>query len=399
MSITVEQAIEQIQKQVQGIKEYESVAIDEIEGRILGDDLVATMNQPPFPRSPLDGYALNSQDVVGASVDKPVVLRVIDTINAGECSHVKWNAKTAVRIMTGAPIPVGFDCVIRQEDTDYGNEMVEIYKEHKAYENYCYEGEDVKKGEILIKKNTKLNYIHSGIIASQGIPNVCVYQKPKVLLITTGSELVDITSPINGGEIYNTNLYTLKARLKSLGFLVDALAWLDEEKGLAEYIRLNHERFHCIITTGGVSVGVKDIIHDLQRELEEKPIFHGVVLKPGTPLMYWKYNKTPILSLSGNPFAAFATFELFARPMLSVIANNDEIMVRWTKGIMKDSFEKHSPKRRFIRAHYREGVVNLHGKNHSSGSFADTAYCNCLIDIEEGNKGLKRGEEVKVVLF
>ncbi len=175
--------------------------------------------------------------------------------------------------------------------------------------------------------------------------------------------------------------------------------WLILEERLAEYISRNYKKFHCIITTGGVSVGAKDIIHDFQRELGEKPIFHGVELKPGTPLMYWEYKNTPILSLSGNPFAAFATFELFARPMLSVIGKDAEIMVCWTTGVMEECFKKHSPKRRFIRAYYRDGVVNLQGKNHSSGSFADTAYCNCLIDIEEGNEGIERGEAVKVVLF
>ncbi len=399
MSITVEAAIEQIQKQVIGTKEKEWVLMDEIEGRILVEDLFATMNQPPFNRSPLDGYALGSKDIVGASRENPISLKVMDTIYAGGYSSAKWEAGVAVRIMTGAPIPEGFDCIIRQEDTDYGTDIVEVYKEHKAFENYCYEGEDVKKGALLLKKNTKLNYVHSGILASQGIQEVKVYKKPKVLLITTGSELVDIKEELKGGKIYNTNLYTLKGRLKNLGFEVEALMWQDEEIGLAEYIRSQHERVQCVITTGGVSVGAKDIIHDVQRELGTKPIFHGVELKPGTPLMLWRYKETPILSLSGNPFAAFATFELLARPMLSTISHDETIMPRWSTGEMRDALKKHSKKRRFIRAFYQEGMVYLNADNHSSGSFVDTAYCNCLVDIEAGNTGIEKDAQVSIVLF
>ncbi len=399
MTVTLEEAINIIQQNCVPLFKKEIVGIDDIEGRILCDDLHAAIDQPPFNRSPLDGYALNSKDIVNASKETPVILPVINSIHAGDVSHVSWSQMSAVRIMTGAPIPDGYDCVLRQEDTNYGDDKVAIYKSLRAYDNFCYQGEDTKIGQILLKAHTKLNFIHCGILASQGISEVSVYAKTKVLLITTGNELVDINEPLQEGSIYNTNLYTLKCRLKELGCNVHALIWKDDQKTLSDYLEANQTNFDCIITTGGVSVGAKDIIHDVQKTLGILPIFNKVLMKPGTPAMFWKLGSTPILSLSGNPFAAFATFELMARSMLSHMGSDPSIMPKWVDGIMGSDFDKPSLMRRFIRAHQEHGVVKVDIDNHSSGAFADTAYCNCLIDIPPGNEGLSQGEFVRLVLF
>ncbi|ONI47550.1 hypothetical protein AN644_04920 [Candidatus Epulonipiscium fishelsonii] len=399
MTVELEQAVEIISKNIKVKDETEIVDIEEIENRILAKDIYAKINQPPFNRSPLDGYAVNSIDTQAASKDTPVKLKVIGNTYAGDNNDIIGELATAVRIMTGGPIPSGYDCIIRQEDTDYGDKEVQIYVNHKPYQNYCFKGEDIKEGELLLKKGTVLNYVHVGILASQGISAVEVKGKTNILLLTTGDELIDIHDKLTNGKIYNTNLYTLKSRLKCLGVNVLAKTFKDETLEIANYIKNNHNQYDAIVTTGGVSVGVKDIIHDVQKELSITPIFNKVNLKPGTPAMFWKYNETPILSLSGNPFAAFVTFELMAKAMVSLIGENINIIPTWIDGIMGDEFNKSSNKRRFIRALYDNGTVKIKVNNHSSGAFTDTAYCNCLIDIESGNKGLHKGDKVKVVLF
>ncbi len=395
---TLEQALEIIKSQPTKNLSTQTISIDNLQGRILAEDILATLNQPPFNRSPLDGYAVNHSDIQSATKENPAVLKVIDTVYAGGFSTATWSKGSVVRIMTGAPIPEGFDCIIRQEDTNYGETTVEIYQSLGEYDNFCFAGEDTKTGDKLIQKHTKLNYIHAGILASQGITSVKVFSQPSVLLITTGDELETLENPLSGGKIYNTNLYTLKARLASLMMDTTALSFGDDYQLMADYIKENHHRYHCIITTGGVSVGVKDIIHNVIEELSGQILFYKVKLKPGTPALFWKYENTPILSLSGNPFAAFATFELLGRTLLSCVSKDSSIMPQWSVAKVRGTFLKKTSTRRFLRACCKDGVVSLDIDNHSSGSFSSTSYCNCLIDILE-NVELQDNDTVKIVKF
>ena len=163
--LTLEQASEILLEQVELIEEKEEVILWSVLGRILAEDIVAKKDQPPFPRSPLDGYAVRSVDIVNASKETPVVLRVIDEVMAGHMSKKEVTEGTAIRIMTGAPIPDGADCVIMQENTNYGETTVEIYKSLKAFKNYCFQGEDYKIGDKLLSKGTRLGAVEIGILA------------------------------------------------------------------------------------------------------------------------------------------------------------------------------------------------------------------------------------------
>ena len=159
------------------------------------------MDQPPFPRSPLDGYAVRSMDVQGASRENPVKLNVVERVCAGMYPQKKVGPGEAIRIMTGAPIPEGADGIIMQEQTDEGEQAVEIYRPVKAYGNYCFQGEDVEKGVLLFRKGTRIRHMHVGIMASQGIENVQVYRVPEIGVMATGDELTvsytHLTLPTN----------------------------------------------------------------------------------------------------------------------------------------------------------------------------------------------------------
>lgn len=191
--IPLEEAVERIYEAVKPLAETEC-DLEAADGTILSESYQAQYDQPPFPRSPLDGYALRGEETKGASREHPVVFPVVDQLCAGDRSNICVNPGQAVRIMTGAMIPEGANAVIRQEDTDLGEKQVSIWEEVKPYGNYCFQGEDYHAGDILVKEGTRLDYISIGILASGGKKRVKVRKIPRISLITTGNELIDLES-------------------------------------------------------------------------------------------------------------------------------------------------------------------------------------------------------------
>lgn len=395
--ITLEQAIETIIQAVQ-TKQPIKLPLTQICGEILAEDVTAAIDQPPFPRSPLDGYAFRGKDSAGASKEHPVRLKVVDKIYAGGTSSVTVQPGEAVRLMTGAMIPNGADCVIRQEDTDYSEDVVELYREIKPFQNYCRQGEDYQKGTLLLKAGTKLDFAAVGVLASNGVSAVRVYPKPKVGIIATGDELFDPGKPLPSGKIYDSNLFMMRARLHELGLETKAMQIGDSYDKVADGIVQLLESTDAVITTGGVSVGQKDILNESLPYLSAETLFHGLKMKPGSPAIFSIYRGKPVLSLSGNPFAAAATFELLARPMLAKLANDSTLNCKTTTAILATPFQKASPNRRFVRGLFQNGAVTL-PQGHSSGQLSSMVGCNCLVDIAAGSGALKEQTLVKVVLL
>ncbi|MGN0144747.1 MAG: molybdopterin molybdotransferase MoeA, partial [Clostridium sp.] len=187
--IQLEEAVSIMTEVTRKIDETEEVVLEEGNGRILGEDIYAPVNNPPFDRSPLDGYAVIAEDTKGACRDNPVTLRVIDEVFAGGCSKKTLKTGEAVRIMTGAKLPSGCDAVIKQENTDEGMNTVEIYEELKKHSNYCFEGEDIAKGNFLMKKGDVLSYVHIGILSSMGYSKIKVKRNINAALLVTGDEV------------------------------------------------------------------------------------------------------------------------------------------------------------------------------------------------------------------
>lgn len=212
---------------------------------------------------------------------------------------------------------------------------------------------------MLLKKGTRLDAAALGVLASAGLTEVEVCRRPRVGLLTTGDEVVESGSPRPAGKIYGANQLLLAARLAELGFEFRATHRGDDPAAVAEVMGELLAGCDLLITTGGVSVGDKDIFHQALPLLGAEQVFWRVDLKPGTPAMYSVYQDKPILSLSGNPFAAFTTFELLARPLLAVLSG--EPGPRWGEGVLDTPFPKASPKRRFIRGRYENGHITLAG--------------------------------------
>ena len=398
--IELEEAVSIMEESIYEIDEFEEIKLEEADGKVLGEDIYAPVNNPPFDRSPLDGYAVIAEDTKNACRENPVILKVIDEVFAGGFSTKTINHGEAVRIMTGAKLPEGCDAVIRQENTDEGMDTVKIYEELKKHDNYCFEGEDIKKGTLLMKKGETLSYIHIGVLSSMGYSKVKVRRNIKAALLVTGDEVDIPGNPLKEGKIYDSNMHIFNARLKEFGINITACEIVgDDYRIVGDKIKEVIDDADIVITTGGVSVGKKDILHEALPYIGAETLYWKVALQPGTPAMFSLYKGKPVLSLSGNPFASLATFELLGRPVLQKLTGNSKFITKRVTAVMDSDFNKLSRVRRFIRAHYENGKVTLSTGKHSSGILSSMIGCNALIDIKAGTKKLSIGDEVNIILI
>ena len=356
--------------------------------------------QPPFPRSPLDGYAVRSEDIKGADREHPVKLKVIDEVTAGYMSKKYVESKTAIRIMTGAPIPDGADCILGQEDTDYGEDILIVYEEIKPYQNYCFQGEDYKAGKCLLSKGTVLSAVDVGVIAGTGREKIKVYRKPRAVILTSGDEIRLPGEPLTEGKIYDNNLHTMGIQLGFWGVDVIAKERAEDKAELAaERIRQMAKDADIIITSGGVSVGKKDIMHEVLDLLGCERIFWKIAIKPGMPTLCATYQGKLMICLSGNPYGAAVNLELLGRPVFAKMMRREDLAIERKKGVMENAFPKRSGVTRYVRSYYNGGKVRIADGSNDSGILSNMCGCNCLLEIPAGTPRVDVGDEVTVVML
>ncbi|EHA6441377.1 molybdopterin molybdotransferase MoeA [Clostridium perfringens] len=400
--IALEEALEILNKNTKALKS-EVVSIKDSLKRVLYGDVKSNINNPPFNKSVFDGYAFKSEDSKGTSKENPIELKIVDEIFAGMWPEIEIKHGEAIRIMTGAPIPMGADCVLKQEETERHGDLVKIFKEMKSYENISFMGEDIKIGETLIKKGKRLDYADLGIMASSGISEILVYKKPRVSIISTGDEVCDINSTLKPGKIYDSNLYSLSARIEELGYNVLSMEHVgDNILKIGEAIEKAFEKSDIVFTTGGASVGEKDLMQKVSESIGFEKLFWKIKIKPGSAVVCSKKEEKILISLSGNPNAALTTFELLGKPVLKKLEGEEEnINIKREKGVLMDSFNKKSPQRRFLRGNviYDEKGAKVYITQIKSGNgiLSSLLNANCLIEIEKGNEGLNRGEVVNII--
>lgn len=403
IGIELEEAIDILLTNVKDIQDIERKGILDALGYILAEDIYAGINNPPYDRSPLDGFALNHTSTKNCSRENPVHIHIEAEVMAGDYYEKIVEENSGVRIMTGAPIPRGCNCVIKQEEVEYSEDIkiLKVYKELKEYENFCFEGEDFLKGELMIEKGSLLTPNHIGVLASLGTSEVLVYRKPVVGVLITGDELVQPGRELTSGKIYNSNLFTLAAKLKKLGVEVKCYPHIaDETNTVADFILEKIKDVDLFITTGGVSVGKKDIMHDVIEVMNGKRLFWRVNIQPGTPVLASLHEKKILLSLSGNPFAAMVNFELLARPVLHKLSRGmvgDTVRKKCV--VSEGEFPKKTSRRRFVRARYINDRIHLTSSKHSSGQISSTLDKNAIIDIKSGTPWIKKGDVVEVLVI
>lgn len=392
----IEECVDLFLKKVTPVSETECVPITAACGRVAARAVRVEQPVPAFPKSAMDGYAVRAADVAHASKEQPIVLNVLGENCAGDCNEFSYVPNSAVRVMTGAYIPEGFDAVIRQEDTDYGMDKVAVYASLKPYMNYCKVGEDMKAGEIVVEEGSLITPMHVGLLASIGTESVEVYRRLRVALVSTGSELTPIGTALEKGKIYNSILYILKAAVEREGFAVSYERVCADEEALLERMLL--EAADCadiVITTGGVSVGKKDLLPAVLDKVGAKRLFARANIQPGTPTIGSVLNGTPILSLSGNPYAAVVNFEIYFWELAAAMTRNDALKPVVGTAVLKSDYPKINRLRRFVRAYEENGEVSLPVQTHASSVISNMTQCNCYLDIAPGT-ALSVGDLVTV---
>lgn len=393
--LTVKESQKILKENIKTCRDMEKVSLYEAVDKILAEDLYSPINVPEFPKSAMDGYAVRSEDFIDL---KPKKLKVMDKVVAGDSIEISANKNTAIRIMTGGEIPRGYDAIVKQEDTDYGQDIVQINKIPKKYDFYCPMGEDIKKGELLIKKGTLIRGVHIGIIASVGLEKVNIIKPLKTSILSTGSELLAPGEKLEPGHIYGSTNYIMGTEILKSGIkLVRSDICKDDMESLEREILSELETCDVLITTGGVSVGEKDLLPDVMKKIGAKELFRRINIKPGTPVMASKYEDKIILSFSGNPYASLVNFRVLYWPLVSSYYDSKDLDNKIIETKIASGYLKPSRLERYVRAKYSDGKVYLHD-THKSSVISNLTDCNCFI-IQKENTELEEGDKVDIILL
>lgn len=411
--ISVEEALDKILNFVEVLGREEKPILDCL-GQVLAEDVYAPFDVPPQDNSAMDGYAVKAKDIAEASYEHPEVLRVVGEVAAGCVSNLTVDPGTAVRIMTGAFVPQGADVVVPFEDTDEADRKATLASSPEisirvglsSGSNIRRRGEDISKGELVMKMGRPLRPAHIGVLASLGKRTVAVIRRPMVGILATGNEVLEIDKPVLPGKIYNSNSYSLAAQVLMYGGVPKLLGVAPDDVGqLTEAVR---HGFDCdmLVTSGGVSLGDYDVVKQVLAA-EGDISFWTVRMKPGKPLAFGTFErgdgkKIPHLGLPGNPVSSMITFELFARPTIFKMMGRGNLIRSNITAILEDSIKNSDGRRIFARV----VVGNRNGKyfasltgTQGSGVLTSMTKANGLAVIPEDTKEVKRGTAVEVIMF
>ena len=415
--ISVEEARERILDVVYRLQP-ETKPLSKALGQVLAEDVTSPITIPPLDNTAMDGYAVRAADTTGATEGKPITLRVIGEVAAGYIYQGEVEAGTAVRIMTGAPIPRGADAVVPFEETDEpagrnfgtfakGRAEVGVYKAADPGANLRYAGEDVQRGSLVMKAGTELNAAQIGVLASLGRAEVSVYRRPIVAVISTGDELLELGQPHTEGKIYDANSYSIAALVEEAGGIAKPMGISrDTVEELTAKIKKALVDADLLVTTAGVSRGDYDVVKDvLQREGEVG--FWTVRMRPGKPLAFGTFpgprgNRVPHLGLPGNPVSSMVAFELFGRPAIYKMAGREGWERPTLRVTVADRLENTDGRRFLARAivSQREGryVASLTGPQ-GSGILTSMALANALVVCPEDVAAVEPGEEAEAIML
>ncbi len=395
--ISLEEALNTLDKNVMNLGVEKVKLIDAI-GRRAAENIYSCIESPPFHKSAMDGYAVKLEDSINLAK-----VKIIDKVFAGDISENEVLQGTAIRIMTGAMVPKGTDAVIKQEDVEVlENNFIKLNSKLSKYENVCFKGEDINKGSLLVEKGKKLDYADIGVMTSSGIDKVNVYKVPRIALISTGNEILDVTQKLQPGKIYNSNKYTILGRLKELGYKVEFIEHMkDESVHIGNKIKEISKDIDIIITTGGASVGEKDLLKESIDEAGGEKLFWKVKLKPGSAVLCSKLNNKIIISLSGNPTAALTSFELLVRTTLDKLSGKEKIEIVREKAYLVDGYDKKGKQRKFLRGRVcnEQGKVNVYitQVKKGNGILSSNIKSNCIIEIGVVNEEIPPNTLIDII--
>ena len=327
----------------------EQIALPQAYGRVLAVPIRALRDVPPFRNSAMDGYAVRVEDVVEAGPSGPVRLRILEMIGAGAVPSQTVTPGTATKIMTGAPMPEGADAVVRVEDTVEAANSVEIHVAVKAGTSVRAAGEDIRAGEVVLGVGRRLRPADIGLLASIGLATVRVSCRPRVTIVTTGDELVDIGQPLKRGQIVNSNAYTLAAAVEEAGALPVIVGVVRDQPDRIRAAFSEACRADVVLSTGGVSVGSFDYVREILHGLGYQERFWKVAQRPGKPLTFGLRGDTPIFGLPGNPVSCLVCFYVYVLPALRKMMALENVYLATTAATMAKAVTKAPGLTEFVR--------------------------------------------------
>ncbi len=379
--------------------------LDDALGSVLAEDVVSPLDIPAWTNSAMDGYAARGEDVRGATEAHPVRLRVVEHLPAGHFPSRAIAAGECARIFTGAPLPEGADSVIRQEDTDYGAETVTIVKDRDVGVNMRRSGEDIRKGSTVLTGGTELEPAQLGVLASLAVAHPLVYRRPRVAILGSGDEIVDVDQPeeiLSGRKIASSNTHTLVALVRqsggepvNLGIAADTSASLREHLSRAQGCDL-------LVTTAGISVGEHDYVRAVLDELGAEQRFWKLRMRPGAPVGFGLLGEVPWIGLPGNPVSTMVTYELFVRPAIRKMMGHTRPFRRGVAVSMAEPITLKPRLQHFLRGIVTEGpnglVARLTGPQ-GSGILTSMVRANALLVVPEGQQETPVGAMVQALVL
>lgn len=405
--IPVEEAVKKVH-QFQKHGQVEWVPLKNSLGRWIAEDILADHDVPAFDRSPYDGFALRAEDTKEASSEHPIEFEVIDHIGAGIVSAKTIGPFQAIRIMTGAKMPKGANVVIMLELTKTfekdGKSMMSLKRPLKKGDNISRQGEETLKGNVMIKKGSKVTPGVTAILATFGYAVVPVVKKPVIGIISTGTELLQVSDAMVDGKIRNSNLSMVYAQvLEAGGEPLDLGGVSDDFDQSYEAVKAALSKVDMLITTGGVSVGDFDFLPAIYEKLGAEVLFNKVAMRPGSVTTVAALSNGQLLyGLSGNPAACFVGFELFVKPIIYKWCLKENPFPVFAEAKLTHDFPKANPFTRFVRASLdfagSQLSVTPTGLDKSS-AVTSIAHADCFIVLPGGTRGFSAGDQVSVLLF
>ncbi|MBE7325348.1 molybdopterin molybdotransferase MoeA [Nocardioides sp. Y6] len=399
--LSVDTLVERIVSSLAPLRDF-PMPLTEVLGMPVAEDVVAEVSLPPFDNSAMDGYAVRAADVASASPEAPVHLPVVGEISAGRAAHLALSPGTAVKIMTGAPVPAGADAVVPYEWTDRGVARVRIERAADLGANIRRAGEAVRSGDLVVEHGTVLGPRHLGLLASVGRATVRSRPRPRVVVISTGSELRDPGTPLGHDSIYDGNSYLLAAAARQAGATVYRVGIVpDDVRSFTEALSDQLVRADLVITSGGVSEGDYDVVKEALRGLGTV-WFGQVAMQPGKPQGFGVVgeDEVPIFCLPGNPVSAYVSFETFVLPALRTLMGRTPASRPPRRARLTDPITSTVGRRQMVRARYgtdRGGAFVTPVGGHGSHMIGDLASANALVVVDEESSGVSAGDMVQVL--
>jgi len=400
--MSVEEALGRILAEIQALPTTQ-VPLSEALGLVLAQDIIAQEDIPPFSNSAMDGFALLSQDSQPRA-GQPPRLRVTGGVAAGYVADQAVTEGTAMRIMTGAPVPPGADTVIQVELTRSEgpqSEWVEIMQAVPLGNNIRPAGEDMQRGQIILLQGNEIGSWEIGVLATLGWANVLVTRRPHVAILGTGDEVIDVDEPLRPGKIRNSNSYLLEAAVHVAGAIPHRLGVArDTVESLREKFT-EAIQYDLIITSGGVSVGDFDLVKDIMAE-QGHVDFWRINMRPGKPVAFGSIGKVPLLGLPGNPVSAAVTFELFGRPIIRKMLGHTRLLRPQVDVEVIDGVDERVMRRHYVRAwvEWRDGrfVARTTG-NQGSHITTSLLHANAFVIVPEGGVQIQPGGSAKAIML